>query len=119
MLNIGASSRVYVYQGESDMRWSFERLSSLVSQVMKLDVLSGALFLFLNRRRDCLKVLYFEPSGYCIWYKRLEAGCFSKLERNEISWTELVCLIDGFEIEKISRKRRFSLRNISDQTAVV
>ena len=57
MLRVGASTCVFVYRIESDMRWSFERLSGVVSQGMRRDPLSGDLFVFLNRKRDSMKVL--------------------------------------------------------------
>jgi len=99
------------------MRWSFERLSGVVSQGMQREPLSGDLYVFLNRKRDSMKVLYFEPSGYCIWYKRLEAGRFSILEKEEITSTELLCLLDGLEINEIMRKKRFFLRKSSAENA--
>jgi transposase len=111
MRGVSATVRVYLYGEASDMRWSFERLSALAQQRLKKDPLSGNLFMFLNRRRDSMKVLYFEASGYCIWYKRLESGTFSILEQEEISYPELLCLLDGLEINKSTQKRRFLLRN--------
>lgn len=111
MRGVSATVRVYLYGEASDMRWSFERLSSIAQQTLQKDPLSGNLFMFLNRRRDSMKVLYFEAGGYCIWYKRLESGTFSVLEREEISYPELLCLLDGLEINKTTQKRRFLLRN--------
>lgn len=107
MLQIGSRTRVYVYHGESDMRWSFERLSAIVKQEMEKDSLSGDLYIFVSGRRDRMKILYFESNGYALWYKRLERGTFSALSVGEISRAELECLLEGVEIDKKRQKKRY------------
>ena len=64
--------RIYVRPGVTDMRKQAAGLSILVHESLKLDPFSGSLFLFCNRRRNILKILYWEKSGYCIWSKKLE-----------------------------------------------
>lgn len=78
---IGALGRVkvYAYCEAVDMRKGIEGLSGLVRETMKDDPLSGALFLFINRRRDLAKVLYFDGTGMCLLCKRLEKGNFVAL----------------------------------------
>ena len=80
MLGIGKRPRVYLSciptDITSDMRCSFEGLSSRVKVVINQDPLNGHLFVFLNRQRDYIKVLYWDDGGYCIWSKRLERGTF-------------------------------------------
>jgi transposase len=100
--------RVYVYREATDMRRSFEGLSYLAREVIGKDPLSGHLFLFLNRMRDAAKILYWDRSGYVIWYKRLERGTFSRPAKEELDYGELVCVLEGLEFEKMPRKRRFS-----------
>lgn len=111
MLSIGANTRVYVCQAPADMRCGFEGLSYRVREIVKEDPLSGHLFVFFNRSRDKMKILYFDRTGYAIWYKELQRGTFSCPERRELSAAELLCILEGLEINGVRRKRRFSLRN--------
>jgi len=66
--------RIWLYVPPTDLRKSFDGLSALVRTKLAEDPLSGQLFVFLNRRRTQLKILYFDRSGYCVWAKRLEQG---------------------------------------------
>lgn len=68
--------KVFVCTEATDMRRSFDGLCGLVAQVVGQDPLSGHLFLFRNRQRDRLKILYWDRDGLAIWYKRLESGTF-------------------------------------------
>lgn len=77
MLSFTGSLKVYVAVGSCDMRKSFEGLAALVETELKDDVRSGALFVFGNRRRTRLKILYFDGTGLWVLSKRLEAGTFS------------------------------------------
>ena len=78
---IGALGRikVYAYCQPVDMRKGFEGLSGLVRETMKRDPLSGALFLFINRRRNRAKILHFDGTGLCVLAKRIEKGRFAAL----------------------------------------
>lgn len=67
---------VFVGLDPIDLRWSFERLTGLVSERLGREVRGGALFLFFGRRRDALKIFFFDGSGLCIFYKRLDRGTF-------------------------------------------
>lgn len=95
------------------MRCSFDKLSALTEQTLKQDPLSGHLFVFLNRVRTHVKVLYFDQTGLSIWYKRLERGTFSTPAVEEISYRELVCMLEGLQI----RKLRFSRGNTQNIAA--
>jgi len=77
MLSFTGSLKVYVAVGSCDMRKSFEGLAALVETELKNDVRSGALFVFGNRRRTRLKILYFDGTGLWVLSKRLEEGTFS------------------------------------------
>lgn len=91
------------------MRKSFEGLSVLVDTAFPGKLLTGSLFLFLNRRRNLIKILYWEGDGFAIWYKRLErgtfSGCFSG--RSELSRQQFVLLLEGVIPKRLSC--RFSL----------
>lgn len=111
MLSLPSSTRVFVCRASTDMRCSFDKLSAITSQVLKQDPLSGHLFVFLNRVKTHVKVLYFDRSGYSIWYKRLERGTFSVPAIEEITYRDLVCMLEGLQVKKLrysQQKVRFS-----------
>ena len=101
--------RVYLYGEPCDMRKSFNGLTALTKNVMDQDPLSGHLFVFVNRRGNYLKALYWDRTGYCIWAKRLERGKFvsnwSQIRSQEMDYTDLKLLLEG--IEKKSKKKRY------------
>jgi IS66 Orf2 like protein len=87
-----AAVRVFLCTRPTDMRKSFDGLLGMVDEFLGQDPLSGHLFLFLNRRRDRVKILFWEPDGLVIWYKRLEAGTLRVITIIE---SALIKLIDG------------------------
>lgn len=100
--------RVYLAPGVTDMRKSIDTLAVLVSGRLELDPLSGHLFCFCNRRRDKLKILYWDRNGFCLWHKRLERDRFhwpgSASRARLISARELRWLLDGLPIEQAAHK---------------
>ena len=96
---------VYLALGFTDMRMSINGLSALVSGNMNLNPLSGHLFVFTNRRKTILKILYWDRNGFCLWQKRLEKDSFkwpvSEKEVLNISQRELMWLIDGLDIRHV------------------
>ena len=119
MLTVGPATRVYVSQVPTDMRCSFEGLSYRVREIIKEDPTSGHLFVFFSRSRDKVKILYFDRSGYAIWYKELQRGTFTCPTKRELCSAELACVLEGLEIEGIRRKKRFSLTSPIAQTQMV
>lgn len=119
MLSLPSSTRVYVSRHPCDMRCSFEKLSSLVSQVLDRDPLSGHLFVFLNRVRTHVKILWWDRTGYAIFYKRLERGTFTTPVSEEIEYRELMCMLEGLEISQLRKKKRFSLQKDAAVSQVV
>jgi transposase len=111
MLSFSSALRVFVYQAPCNMHCSFERLSALTQNVIGQAPYSGHLFLFLNRTRKAVKILYFDRTGYCIWYKRLERGTFSEPHSAEIDYRTLSCILEGIEERERVKKKRFSLGN--------
>ena len=91
------------------MRKSFEGLSTLVDTAFPGKLLTGSLFLFFNRRRNLIKILYWEGDGFAIWYKRLEVGTFPDCFRecHQLSRQQFVMLLEGIVPKRLSR--RFSL----------
>ena len=72
MLTLAPQLRIYMHVPPTDMRKSFDGLCGLVRSVFKADPLDGSLFLFVNRRRDRIKAMYWDRDGLAIWYKRQE-----------------------------------------------
>jgi transposase len=105
--------RVFVCTKAADMRKGFDGLSAMAAEIMNQDPLSGHLFVFRNNRGDRLKVLYWGGDGLCLWYKRLEAGTFELRKGEggcaEISNAELMMLIEGINMARVERRKRFSL----------
>ena len=105
------------------MRKSFDGLCGMAQEVMKQDPLSGHLFLFRNRNRDRLKILYWDRDGLAIWYKRLEKGTWqfpTDVKKRttdsaqsdptlsaEITREELSLLLDGIDLRSVERRKRF------------
>jgi transposase len=87
------------------MRCSFDKLSALTQQTLSQDPLSGHLFVFLNRVRTHIKVLYFDRTGLAIWYKRLERGTFTIPIIEEITYRDLLCMLEGLQIKKLRYSR--------------
>ncbi|MDD2956859.1 MAG: IS66 family insertion sequence element accessory protein TnpB [Oscillospiraceae bacterium] len=100
---------IYLYDQPVDMRKSFEGLSGLVEQSFPGHLLTGALFLFLNRCRDRIKILSWEDDGFAIWYKRLERGTFSNCFHGQSTLTrqQFILLLEGIVPKRINQ--RFSL----------
>ena len=102
--------RIWLYAPPTDMRKSFDGLSALVRTQLDEDPLSGQLFVFINRRRTQLKVLYFDRGGYCVWAKRLEQGRFHPTgegEKRRLEWTDLKLILEGIDLRSIRRFKRY------------
>ena len=98
MLSLPAAVRIFVCRGATDLRRSFDRLSAMVTEVLRQDPLSGHLFVFFNRRKDRVKILVWERGGFWLLYKRLETGTFATVDAEEISGRELFLLLEGIEV---------------------
>ena len=104
--------RIWLCTAPTDMRKSYNGLSALVKNKLQGNPLSGELFVFVNRRQNQMKVLYFDRSGYCIWSKKLEQGQFvvrgAPGGKRQLNWTQLKLLLDGIEIKKARQFKRYS-----------
>ena len=111
MFSLGSSHRFYLYDGHCDMRKSFDGLCGLVISVMQRQPTSGEVFVFLNRSCTHIKLLHWEHGGFVLYYKRLEQGTFGspELKKGELSWSELVLLVEGILVVKSIQKKRYSL----------
>jgi transposase len=93
------------------MRRSFDGLGRMVDEIIREDPLGGHLFVFINRRCDRTKVLYWDRDGYAIWYKRLEEGTFrippAEADRLEVTPSELSLLLGGVDLVFTRRRKRY------------
>ncbi len=104
--DIAVAENIYIACGYTDMRKSIDGLAAVVQQQFHLDPFSKSLFLFCGKRRDRIKVLFWEGDGFVLLYKRLENGSFkwprTKDEVKPISWQQFRWLMEGLEIEQKS-----------------
>ena len=110
MLSLPPSVRIWLCTTPTDMRKSFDTLAALVRQGLGQDPLLGGLFVFVGRRADRMKILYWDRDGYALWAKRLEQGTF-RLPSAEagsvtLSGAELAMLLEGIELAGAQRRKR-------------
>jgi len=105
MIPLGPATRIYLAAGATDLRKSFEGLSDLVTNQFKEDPLSGHLYVFANRKKNRIKLLYFDGTGVWVCAKRLGKGCLAWPKTSEpgalrILAEELTLLLSGIDLEK-------------------
>lgn len=112
MLGLPAGTKIYFHAEPVDFRKSFDGLCGIVESVFEMNVLDGHLFLFVNRRRDRMKALWWESGGLILWYKRLEQGTFEipvASERDShitLDATQLAMLIGGVPLASAQTRRK-------------
>jgi len=113
MPTLPLGTRVFVCTKPTDMRKSFDGLIAATRSLIGGDPQSGHLFVFVNRRADYAKCLYWSRGGYCLWAKRLEAGRFAKVvsagNAVELTDTQLMMWIDGIEVDRMRHRKRYRL----------
>jgi len=114
MFTLSTTHKFYLYTEATDMRKSFDGLSGLIQDFTITSSKESSVFVFINKRRDKVKLLHWSGSGYMLYYKRLEEGTFEspryEVSRGMIrlSYTQIVMLIDGISIVNIKRRKRYS-----------
>jgi transposase len=114
MLTVSSAYRYHLYRGQADMRKGFDGLVGLVRNDLGKDPLSGEVFIFMNKRRNQVKVLLWEGDGFSIYYKRLEKGTYELPSWNEnagcaeLKCDELMLILQGISLQSIRRRKRFS-----------
>ncbi len=112
MFGLSAAVRVYLAKEPADMRKSFDGLAALASGALALDPFSGHLFVFINKRRDRIKILYWDRDGLAVWAKRLERGTFripdAHAARVEMSTADLAALLAGIDLDTARRRPRYT-----------
>jgi transposase len=114
VIHLPASVRVYLCLTACDMRKSFDSLHALVRDHLELDAYAGHLFVFASRRRDRVKILYWDRDGFAIWSKRLEEGTYAvpfageaSEKRREITAQELGALLSGIDLGRAEKRKRY------------
>jgi len=124
MIALPPQIRVFLYRLPTDMRKSFHGLVALTESALKQDPLSGSFFVFVNRRRDRIKILYWGQTGFCIWYQQLQKGTYQlpaadmleELETIEVTRSQLSLILDGIDLSSARQRRRFQLpKELLDQ----
>jgi transposase len=105
--------RIFLAIQPADMRRGFDGLAALTRSVIGENPLSGHLFVFCNRRRDRIKILYWDRDGYALWMKRLQRGVFRFPapvgDRVEVTSAEMAAILEGIDLSRARMQRRFVL----------
>jgi transposase len=116
MFTPASPTQVYLAPGATDMRKSINGLAMLVADQMELNPLSGHLFAFCNRKREMVKILYWDRNGFCLWHKRLEKDRFRWPETPEdvlaVHGYELSWLLDGLHLDQQTAHRQLHYETV-------
>lgn len=126
MLAISSQAKIFLYAQPVDMRKSFDGLFGIVKSDLNRDVRDGGVFMFLNLRRNRIKLMYWDNDGIAIWMKRLEKNCFQRPLRSPdgkhviIDSTELQSILAGIDLSSIKMRKRYvapKLNNLDSKVA--
>lgn len=113
MLSLSLPVRIFFCVLPTDMRRGFDGLMRMAEEHLQQNVLDGGLFVFVNRRRDRVKLLYWDGDGLCLWQKRIEVGSLElprapdKATHVTLTATELAMLLGGIELASAKRRKRY------------
>lgn len=118
--------RVFLYRHATDLRKSFNGLVALTESKIQQDPLSGSYFVFVNRRQDRIKILYWGQTGYCIWYQQLQRGTYQLptydeldgADAIEMTRTQLSLILDGIDLASVRQRKRFQRERQATPIAV-
>jgi transposase len=125
MLGLGNHQKFYLYTSSTDMRKSFDALSGLVRNAMGQNPMDGSVYIFLNKRRNLIKLLQWDKSGFAIYTKRLEQGGYeqpkiskshpqgaqSDKSQMQLNWAELMLILEGISLKSARFKKRYEAKN--------
>ena len=115
MFALNAENTFHLYNHPTDMRKSFDALSGLVRNNLGSNPTGGEVFIFINKRRDKIKLLHWQGSGYLLYYKRLEKGTFeiprydTSVGSITLSYAQMVMIMDGLSIKNLHNRVRYTL----------
>ena len=113
MISFSLSLKIYLHRDTVDMRKSYDGLFGIVKNELSMDVRSGGLFMFINARRNRVKLMYWDKDGIAIWQKRLERGSLQHpqpagiAKHLEIDASELNLLLSGIDLASAKRRKRY------------
>lgn len=119
MFSVSSTTRYFLYQGCTDMRKSFHGLCGIVTNELYQDIMSGDVFIFLNKRKTHLKLLVWEGDGFAIYYKRLERGTYEfppgtrSDKGTTISYTQLLLILQGVSLREVHYRKRYEKKPAS------
>ncbi len=119
MIGFSFGSQIHLCLQPTDMRKNFDGLIGMVTTGLSKDPVKDGVFVFVNKRRDKMKILLFDRHGFWLLYKRLEAGCFQMPpvdasvsldpESLRLTYEQLVMIIEGIDLQSIKRRKRFTI----------
>ena len=113
MFTLSSSNSFHLYSQPTDMRKSFDGLSGLIQNTLESNPCNGDVFIFINRRRDKMKLLHWQGISFTLYYKRLEEGTFElpvydiKTGSIVLNYAQIVMLVDGLTIKNIQKRKRY------------
>ena len=123
MLGLGHQHRYYLYVPATDMRKGFDGLSGLVRNKMGRDPLDGEVYIFLNHRRNMVKLLQWDRNGFAIYGKRLERGSYELPKFLEgaapsgaLKWSDLLLVLEGVALQSVRYRKRYVLDKKNEKT---
>ena len=114
MFTLSSHHKFNLFSQPTDMRKGFNGLSGIVNNILKDNPRSGEVFIFINKRRNKIKLLQWQGGGFVLYYKRLEQGAFELPEYEELagsivlSYTKMAMIVDGLSIKNIASRKRFN-----------
>lgn len=113
MLHLSAACKYYLHRQPTDMRKGFDSLSGIVTSELKMNVLNGAVFIFINKKHNQVKLLLWEGDGFAVYYKRLEKGTYeipvATKNNTEFSITQeaLQHILQGVSLKSVRKRKRY------------
>ena len=114
MFTLSSTNSFHLYNQPTDMRKSFDGLSGLIQNNLESNPCNGDVFIFINKRRDKIKLLHWQGISFTLYYKRLEEGTFEvpiydpEVGSVVLNYTQIVMLVDGLTIKNIKKRKRYA-----------
>jgi transposase len=113
MLHLSPACSYYLYRGDTDMRKGFDSLCGIIATQLQMNVLNGAIFIFINKKHNQVKLLLWEGDGFAVYYKRLEKGTYElpayddKTISMNISNQQLQLILQGISLKSVRKRKRY------------